>query len=459
MTKPVLKVFLSHGYSASAINLYFYRLFSPRAHLTFEVDAPKTAMNVTRLERMIRDVDAFIGIYPCDIDGATGALNQRQLVEASRYFRFELDLAFRARKPALILYDRRYGDIFHGPRNASFLAFDSREVTGPGGSPNADRFVRAFEKFCETISAAKRLSLALDRPEATGVGLLLPSRSKGHGYGTHERKTIRTTLERHNYVDVQEIPWPPRLDWKWSARLYEADWVMVDLSDHLAASFVGHLHGAFVPTMRLLQGSPGASEPHPPIEEVLYRSVEVGYRKDILRWQDAESLEDGLSHRLSSLREQGRWISTPEDAERYFQEASLRKEPVFLSYAREDQQVAHQIRDSLKRSFEEVFDYRDGQSMEPARPWMQQVFQRLDGSAIGIALLSESYLKSPHCLNEAERMKGRHLKNDMHFMTIKLSQDEELDLPGWLGDIQYLRWWEYGGADELVERIRRSLGK
>jgi TIR domain len=458
-TPPVLHVFLSHGYRASAINLYFYRLFSPLAQLTFEVDVPKTTLNVTRLERMIRNVDAFIGIYAYDHDPQDGTPSHHDLMAASRYFRFELDLALRSGKPALVLYDRLYGDVFQSTRNISFLAFDSRQVTGVGSAPTAARFVRAFEKFRRTIMAAKRLSLALDRPDPAGVGLLVPPRSKRHGYGVHERKIIRTTLKQYGYLDVIEIPWPRRIDWKLCARLQELDWVLADLSDQAAASFVGHLHGAFVPTMRLLQTSPGATQHHPPIEEVLYHGVEVGYRKDILRWWDGAALEEGLSHRLNSLQEQGRWISTAADAERYFQEASLRKEPVFLSYAQEDQLLARRVRDALKRSFADVFDYRDGQSMEPARPWMQQLFERLDSSAIGIALLSKSYLDSPYCRSEAESLKDRQLKGDLHFITVKLYEDSDLDLPGWLKDIQYLRFWEYDSADDLVDRIRRSLGK
>jgi hypothetical protein len=90
---------------------------------------------------------------------------------------------------------------------------------------------------------------------------------------------------------------------------------------------------------------------------------------------------------------------------------------------------------------------------------MQQVYERLDTSAIGIALLSSNYLESSYCRHEAEYLKARHVDGNFNFITIKLYEDPDLDLPGWLRDIQYLRWWEYGNADDLVERIRRSLGR
>lgn len=458
MTELALKVFLSHSYKASLVNLYFYKLFSQRAQLTFEVDVPKTTMNVTRLERMIRDADAFIGIYPFDTDDETAAPSRKELLEASRYFRFELDLAFRSRKPALVFYDRQYGDVFRGATGTTMLRFDSREVTSKGSSPSAIRFGRAFERFCETIDAAKQLSLLLDRSEASGVGILLPPDSNGRGYGDAEREAIRNTLDQYGYADLRSIPWPPRLDLSCAALLRDIDWVIADLGEPIAASFVGTLHGSFVPTMRLLRISSDQPMQFPELEDVLYHEVDVGYRKDILRWRDVESLQAGLAERLASLREQGRWISTADEADGYFREASLRKEPVFLSYAQADQDLASRLRIALQRSFKDVFDYRDGQSMEPGPSWLEQVSKRIANSAIGIALLSDSYFDSSYCRKEAELLEDAALANQLRFITIKLDKDQRLQkMPNWLGQNQYLRWWEYATEDHLVEKIRQTL--
>ena len=59
-----LKAFFSHRYKSSEVNLYFHKLFAEAAEVQFEVDVGPTPINVTRLERMVRDSDAFIGIYP-----------------------------------------------------------------------------------------------------------------------------------------------------------------------------------------------------------------------------------------------------------------------------------------------------------------------------------------------------------------------------------------------------------
>jgi|SRR5947207_15869533 len=101
------KAFLSHRYKSPVVNLYFFNLFSKLAEVQFEVDEGSSTMNVTRVERIIRNCDAFIGIYP--FPGASGEASREKLQEASQYFRLELDLAVRSRKPAIIFYDELYG--------------------------------------------------------------------------------------------------------------------------------------------------------------------------------------------------------------------------------------------------------------------------------------------------------------------------------------------------------------
>jgi hypothetical protein len=100
-----LNAFLSHRYRSPEVNIYFYNLFSQRADVYFDVDLGTVATNVTRLERMIRGCDAFIGIYPYPGEVLV-APGHEELMKASRYFRLELDLAIRSRKPALVFYDR-----------------------------------------------------------------------------------------------------------------------------------------------------------------------------------------------------------------------------------------------------------------------------------------------------------------------------------------------------------------
>ena len=120
--------FLSHRYQSPRINECFFQILSADANPQFAVDPGTIATSVTRLERLIRDADAFIGIYPFPED--TDVTVER-LKSESRYFRLELDLAERASKPAMVFVDRRKRQLrAYGPRNA----VASRRSENEGGA-------------------------------------------------------------------------------------------------------------------------------------------------------------------------------------------------------------------------------------------------------------------------------------------------------------------------------------
>ncbi len=107
---PAFKVFLSHRYKSPDVNEYFFEIFSERAEVVFDVDEAAGGTNVTRLERIIRSSNGFVAIYPLVPDpGLVNTPLRQQRRDASRYFRLEMGLAARARKPTLIYADRAFG--------------------------------------------------------------------------------------------------------------------------------------------------------------------------------------------------------------------------------------------------------------------------------------------------------------------------------------------------------------
>ncbi len=93
----IFDVFLSHRYSSPETNLYFYGTISSVMPVAFRVDRGITSTSTTRLERMIRDADGFVGVFP--VPGDPLAVHDRaSLLKISRYFRLELDMAIRSRK-------------------------------------------------------------------------------------------------------------------------------------------------------------------------------------------------------------------------------------------------------------------------------------------------------------------------------------------------------------------------
>jgi len=286
-----LKAFLSHRYKSPEVNIYFYNLFSQRADVYFDVDLGTVATNVTRLERMIRSCDAFIGIYPYPGEALVAPSHDEKMA-ASRYFRLELDLAIRSRKPALVFYDRHYGGILQSSRNTRFLEFDSAEILAAAKPSDEGRFRNAFQLFTETIAKSQAYGQLAERSLPTDIGILLPTETDGSGYGSQELTAIRNVLHDQGYVDPRVIRYPPRLDKDSFLLLEGLDWVIADVGDHKASSLVAYMHGRFIPTIRLLKVPP-AGRSHSDMEHVLYGGVEVGYSKDIVRWTDVRELEEG----------------------------------------------------------------------------------------------------------------------------------------------------------------------
>ena len=127
-------VFLSHRYKSPEVNLYFFQVISSVSPVIFRVDRGIASTSTTRLERMIRDADAFVGIFP--IPGEPRSVHDRaSLLQASRYFRLELDMAIRSRKPAAVFCDRRYGNVLKMPTGVFHYQYDAQQIGQPVRSP------------------------------------------------------------------------------------------------------------------------------------------------------------------------------------------------------------------------------------------------------------------------------------------------------------------------------------
>jgi hypothetical protein len=451
-TPLTLKAFLSHRYESPAVNTYFYEMFAEVAEVQFDVDAAKGATNVTRLERMIRDSDAFVGIYPYEEEGSDRPTRE-QLLKASRYFRLELELAARARTPTIVFVDERYGPVIGAPASMFVCPFDYREVTGRGGSPKREGYRRTFQRFCEHVEASMQYERT--RPESAehSVGIVLPPEA----YEGTLLETLESTMVAAN-VEVERLRWPLVIDARLASRLQTFDWIVADVGAVAASTGVAaYLHGQFLPTLRLCREEEPGRDAGAPLEKSLYGAHDVGYAKDIVRWRRADELLGEFSKRLTRILQEGRRIGSTAEARDYFLEAARRKEAVFVSYSGRDESAVAPLAAALRRRFQSVFDYRDGgESIAAGRPWLTEIFEKLDRSAVAVPILSASYLASGNCAHEARAIVAARDAGKISLVPIKLSR-EELDLPPFLTDIQYIRLWEQSDPEAVVDRIVNVL--
>jgi len=454
MDRPIFKAFLSHRYQSVQTNLYFYDLLNEHAEVQFEVDVGTKATNVTRLERLVRDADAFIGFYtlPADVDGD----DVENAVKASRYFRLELDLAARARRPALLFVDKRYRNVIAPPPNVVELRYDHREIGERGRSRRHREFSEVVQAFCRQAAAAcETEGVQPGAGTRDQVGILLPERAAvPTGFPPEQIAAIEESLDARGITPVR-FRWGAPCDRGFLRALGKLDWMLTDVSeDSCTSGMPGFLHGYFVPQMRFTRPTQPQGAPRPsPLEQTLLAPFEVGYPKDIARCDADDSLGREFRARLATLSEPRRLVGTPAEAVAYFESAALRKETVFLSYSGDDRDFAASLVAALKRRFQAVFDYRDqGESLPPGGRWIDDLFAKLSTSALGIMLLTPSYFRSGNCEHEAQALVALADQRKLRLLPVK-RHPEELATPPYLAQIQYLRAWEYGGTDQLADKI------
>ena len=447
-----LQVFLSHRYKSPEVNLYFFDIFREFAQVQFEVDKGSSPISVTRLERMIQKADAFVGIYPFS-DPEDRFPAKASLVDASKYFRLELDLALRARKPALVFFDRRYGGLLQAPPPIAAHSFEIGDVLS-GNDARRERHRRLFESFlAEAISYADYQSTrAVEAAGGNRVAILLPN---SQDYSAELVRMVEEIVQEHAF-DTRSLRWPLRIDHDFHTEICAADWCITDIGPAaLLTGIAPFLHGRFVPTLRALDTR---ESEHSPIESTLYGAFEVGYSEDILRWNDETSLREGLRTRLSLIQAPVESIVTEAQAEAYFRRAALRKEAVFLSYSGTDQEAGARISKALRKKFKDVFDYRDGKSITPGAPWLDEIFRSLAGSAIGVPLFSANYFASGNCEHEARELISRSDSKQMFVFPIRLS-GQEFKLPDWARSTQYALLSQYADEEAIVAALVGAFEK
>jgi hypothetical protein len=441
--QQLLRAFLSHRYRSPAVNLRFFDIFSQAAQVQFSVDLGELATNVTRLERLVRDADAFIGVYPLSLP-AQSEVTPEELRKQSRYYRLELDLALRAGIPTIVFADQRYGRVLECPAWARKYTFDAQEVESPAGGPGLRVFAKAFKDFASDALAYQtyRVNQAVAQRGRSRIGLLLPPAT----YPAVLRERIARLMMSHER-EVLDLGWPPQLGGGFFSGVGDLDWIVLDVCDDPDnAAAVGFLHGQFVPAIRLVNAA--ADTPPGALRRGLYGGVEVGYAKDIVAWSDADELLRALEGRLATILRDQRLIGDAASAREYFASASLRQEIVFVSYAGADAEAARPVIDALKRQFKTVFDYKDGASIRPGRPWLEEIFGTIGRASGAVTLLSPRYLASENCLHEARQIVARRDERKLALLPLRLTE-EAIDTPEWLKDPQHARLAQLAGPDEV----------
>ena len=439
----VISAFLSHSYSAHDENLFFYKLNSTIATITFRVDRGKFSTSTTRLERMIRDADVFVGVWP--LPGEPDKMwDQEELANQSRYFRLELGMAIRARKPGIVFVDQRYGKVLQTPPGIERLTYDAQEILLSANSPSWWWLHAKVERYWREL----RRQLAgrqLDAPFAEGcVGVV-----SGHYDDIDAGRVTEEAVLSQGFFDPVRLP--ATLSLAGLNELRRCDFVIADVTGLEIETMTAFLYGQSVPVLRTRRGTDQAQATV--VEDVLFGNLTVGYRKDVTGWSTEPELRDGLRERLGVIAQRAVLIGDQKAATTYFSSAAKRKEPVFLSYAGEDADLAAQFATALREHFQEIFDYRQRGSLPIGEHWQDQIARKLSATAVGVILFSDHYSQSPHCVDECRQLYDASLNERAKLLPVKL---DAASVPDFVSGLQYARLSQETAA-EIVDRFVREL--
>lgn len=449
-----IAVFLSHRYEAPKANLFFFKLLFQKDKVHFEVDRGDFT-SVTRIERAVRSAEAFIGIFslPENID-----LDDDDLRKHSRYFRFEMDIAMRARKPGLLFVDDRYGNLIPSVPSMNMQRYDARVFPAGTAAPACDAFRLAFRRLSQQVVALRRLKQQSDRAreaeacDENTIGVLLSAR---RGYSRPLLQAIRTRLKDRQFSPV-DFDDPLSLDGQLQSSLRTLDFAIVDVGDPMSAPLASFLHGAYVPLLRIRKVDKATADEPSDLLQALFGPFEVGYRKDIVAWSDGRGLLKQIDNRLKRIRDTQQLIRTTAEAEAYFQQAAQREEKVFLSYSGKNANFGEALGAALRTRFVDVFNYKEDGSLTASRLWEEELYQKLADCKIGVALYSSEYFKSGHCRKEVAQLANRADSGELSLVGVRLQQD--VRIPPHLTPLQNIRGWKYrNNYDALVSEIVRSV--
>lgn len=458
------KAFFSHSYKAEALNVELFDIFKEVAEVQFEVDIGHKSLNVTRLERRIRDCDAFVGVYPYPAEPSCMPTAD-EAEKHSQYFRLEMELAARARRPSIIFRDQRFQSAIRTLQGFSDHPYKASDVHSTMTERSRAEIRGHFEGFCQRLRReleGRATGFEVQRRRSK-VGWLVP-RGPG-GYAKAAVAAIEQVAIKAGYRDEDsrvDLGWPPVADARLLDRLDSLDWVFVDVGPKtLASGILGLLQGRFIPAVRMCKGSETPDAEAWARSELgwLFGGLGVGYRKDIVYWRDVESLQTQLASRVEvalKLPDATESIITSDDALHYFRNATGNKQ-VFFSYSGKDRKIAEQMHAVLRKHYPVVFNYLDeGESLPAGTAWRDKIKRDIGGANFGVLLISPTYKESPHCLWEKDLLLNRHQDSQLPLLPVLLGVQAR-DMPTGLEPLQPERFRDQDDAEAVALRLVKLM--
>jgi len=271
---------------------------------------------------MIFESDIFIGIFP--LSSKLGISPAKSNIEkACRYFKLELDIASRQRKPTLCLLDNRYGNSFPISNFHYTVYYDSIEITSEGGFPNQEYFESKIQSFFNVINKKLDYETKLKslKSDLGKIIIYCDEDNEVHSILKEPNLSVlKNSIEELFLKDVVIKNAPNTLNEKFYFDLKTIDFAIIDIAKNKNLALVLQANG--IPQLRINSDKK--------ISNFLFGNFTVGYNKDIINEDNFNSLLKEFRERLLTISAPKTRINTFDEAVEYFKKASLRNEAIFV---------------------------------------------------------------------------------------------------------------------------------
>jgi hypothetical protein len=391
-----IPTYFSHSYRLEdqPLNQLFWRRFSKEG-FSFFVDPPSDTTIHTHLERMMGRCSAFVAV-----------VNRRREVNrfyCSRFVLYEYGLSIQARRPRLLLVDRRVA------RQPFEELADNEMHLFSADEPEAEQ--AALDRKIEEL---RRLSKNFPnrRYQARGtIALILPPKGQDCAYA--DPGLVKRIEEAADLVGFQiavcRIPYEHNALFALELDNYEA--VILDVrGKDLPAWVFAYIYGRLIPTIKLahvLSGELPAFIPLPPLVMGLRMDEREPGVESVTYWRDADDLVWQLTSAFAKLDEDQSGFKGGLQGELYFESIGRRPARVFISNAGIANPLAQELARELRLRNIEYFHYKDPGVIPTGTPWAEKLRSEVESCDVFVALIGPGYEKSDWCMEELRIARAR----------------------------------------------------
>jgi nucleoside phosphorylase len=381
----LIPVYFGHSYRREDrdVNDYFWRIFYD-AGFSFTVDPGTTPFFTTTLEIMMARSVGFAAVVPFR--------EEEEHYQCSPFIMHEYSLAFLAKRPRLILRDKRVPPQNFDAQDTLVVEFDTVAL-----DRYADDLKLKLNQF-HTQTSGRLMGLRYRRGK---VGIAIHAElDPGQVSAETRRSSVADYLFKRGCVPVDLVP-IPRDSLSLAQAADACDFVVIDIDDPETSEIAHFLLGRGTPLLKMAHRSARRIIPERLLGSAPLRRATAADEL-VTYWADGPDFEARVRQKISRAMADRTEFTDLKAGHRYLRSLGREARPVFVSNAGSVNELAKDLTNSLNLENIPFFHYRYRNQIALGETWTHQLERMVAASKIFLPLIDDSYWASEYCRKEYE---------------------------------------------------------